>query len=83
MFNTEGLIAQNGDTITPSDTTLLNFDGFFLEQDSTVHFQYRKRNNTAGNERTLALKAGYHPRRLFKVFATGSIINGIIDGMKG
>ena len=78
-----GIKVQDSATITPSDSTTFFYDGFWLENNATVHFQYAKDNKTAGSEQTLNLQAGYHPRQIYKVFATGSSITGVIEGLKG
>ena len=83
QFDVNGLIAQNGAVITPDDNTTLNFDGFWLENDSTVKFTFMKRDKKDGNDVTMNLKAGYHPLRIKKVFASGSTITGAIVGLKG
>jgi len=83
-FDTHGLMAQNGGIITPSDSVdSLTYSGFWLENDGTVKMTYRKRDNSLGNTVTVNLLAGYHPRRIAKVFATGSSITGIIEGLEG
>ena len=82
-YDSRGLMAQNGEEVTPSDSGVLNYDGLFLESDSTVVFTFRKRDNTLGNKLTLNLSAGYHPLRVGIVWATGSTINGKLIGLKG
>ena len=83
QFDVNGLIAQNGAVITPSDSAELDYDGFWLESDSTVKLTFMKRDKKAGNDITMPLTAGYHPIRIKKVWATGSTISGTIVGLKG
>lgn len=83
QYNVIGLIAQNGAVITPSDSTVLDYDGFWMENNGTVKLEYLRADKQAGNTVTLNLIAGYHPRRIRRIFSTGSTIVGVIEGLKG
>ena len=83
QFDVNGLIAQNGVSITPSNTEILNLDGFYIDADSTVQLEFLKRDGTAGNTILMTLKAGYHPLRCRRILATGTTLGSHLIGLLG
>jgi hypothetical protein len=80
-WDTRGIMASNGELITPSDTVAHCLEGgFLIDAQSTINFTFMKNDKKPGNTVSWVFPAGYHPIKIYRIKSTGTTLGGSLLG---